>query len=608
MRLFPSAVRLDRCRPDRLSLLIAAIAVLGAISILAREVTYGVGLSGDWATYISTARNLLAGKGFVQLNEWGYWHWPPLYPLLLAAASLGAFDPYAVAGPLNAACFGLTLFVAGHCLRRYIAKPFLTIWACLAILLALPLTKVASAALSEPPFILFTLLFLAATCNYLESGRRANLVWAAAFASMAFMTRYIGFVSIALLLLLLFGQRGVAPTEKAKRIGLSLLITMAPMMLWLYLVFLDSGTFFGPRSPSLLTLWEITSKYLSDLNTWVFFKLFEEEERIVGGGALLILMAAGVGRAFIRGRLKSEAGWMPFCLFGGFALAHLVAMGATQAKISLEPLGGRYLSIAYIPLLFVATMALDKFASRGGKREILTALVLFAWLCCGATLNGREIKQAYHEGLPGAGNAKWANAEILQYARERHLIDKQIFSNATSLLYIHIGQGNYRIISPGRMEWVFDKIGAGDYIVWINLEDRSLADPKDILLLQKMLELRRVAEFPEGSIFQSPRKAPAAHFVNPTMSPQVGKPISAQLAGWVKRAGFHNRQRWQWERGNDETGWIKIENRARRSYRYQPTAADAGYRLRATVEYIDHEGKRVKKITVPSDPVVAATP
>lgn len=608
MRLFPSAVRLDRCRPDGFTLLIAAIAALGAMSILAREVTYGVGLTGDWATYISTARNLLAGKGFVQLHEWAYWHWPPLYPLLLAAASLGAFDPYEVAGPLNAACFGLTLFVAGHCLRRYIAKPFLVIWACLAILLALPLTRVASAALSEPPFILFTLLFLAQTCNYLESGRRANLVWAAAFASMAFMTRYIGFVSIALLLLLLFGQRSVAPAEKAKRIGLSLLITMAPMMLWLPLVFLDHGAFFGPRGPSSFTLWETTSKYLSDLNTWVFFHLLEEKKRIVVGGALLILTAAGVGRAFIRWRLKSEAGWMPFCLFGGFALAHLVAIGAMQAKMSIEPLGDRYLSIAYIPLLFVATMALDKFASRGGRRERLTTLVLFAWLCCGATLNGREIKQAYHEGLPGAGNAKWTSAEILQYVREHHLIDKQIFSNATPLLYIHIGQGNHHLILPGRMEWVFDKIGADDYIVWINLEDRSLADPKDILLLQKMLELRQVAEFPEGSIFQSPRKAPAAHFVNPTMSPQVGKPIRAQLAGWVKRAGFHNRQRWQWERGDDETGWIKVESMAGHSYKYLPAAADAGYRLRATVEYIDHEGKHVKNIAGPSDPVVAATP
>ena len=607
MRLFPVAVSLDRFRPDRLSLLIAAIAVLGAMSILAREAAYGVGLIGDWATYISTARNLLAGKGFAQLNEWAYWHWPPLYPLLLAAASLGALDPYEVAGPLNAACFGLTLFVAGHCLRRCIAKPFLVIWACLAIMLALPLTEVASAALSEPPFILFTLLFLAQTCNYLESGRRANLVWAATFASMAFMTRYIGFVSITLLLILLFGQRGVAPSEKAKRIGLSLLITMAPMMLWLHLVFLDHGAFFGPRGPSSFTLWETTSKYLSDLTSWVFFHLLEERERIVVGGALLMLTAAGVGRAFIHWRFKSEGGWMPFCLFGGFALAHLAAIGAMQAKMSIEPLGERYLSIAYIPLLFVATMALDKFASRGGRREMLTALVLFAWLCCGATLNGREIKQAYHEGLPGAGNAEWVNAEILQYVREHHLIDEQIFSNATSLLYIHIGQGNYHHIHPGETDGVLDKVGAGDHIVWVDLKKDFPANPKDLLLLKKALALRQVAEFPEGSIFQSPRKAPAAHFVNAALFPQVGEPISARLAGWVKRAGFHNRQRWQWERGNDETGWVKVESMAGHSYKYLPAAADAGYRLRATVEYIDHEGKRVKKTAGPSEPV-AATP
>ena len=136
-------------RPDRFTLLLAALAVLGAVLILARQVTYGVGLSADFVAYLSTARSLLAGEGFIQIHGWPYLHWPPLYPMLLAAASLFAFDPYDVAGPLNAAVFGLTLFVAGQYLRRHVQHPLLVLWACLAIMLAIPLTRVASQAISE---------------------------------------------------------------------------------------------------------------------------------------------------------------------------------------------------------------------------------------------------------------------------------------------------------------------------------------------------------------------------------------------------------------------------------------------------------------------------
>ena len=123
--------------------------MLGAVLILARQVTYGVGLSADFVAYLSTARSLLAGEGFIQIHGWPYLHWPPLYPMLLAAASLFAFDPYDVAGPLNAAVFGLTLFVAGQYLRRHVQHPLLVLWACLAIMLAIPLTRVASQAISE---------------------------------------------------------------------------------------------------------------------------------------------------------------------------------------------------------------------------------------------------------------------------------------------------------------------------------------------------------------------------------------------------------------------------------------------------------------------------
>ena len=80
-------------------------------------------LDWDSVSYIAAARNLLDGNGFHTFNRGDpYVWWPPLYPLLLAVASLEVFDPLAVAGPVNAVLFGLTIFVVARYLRRRLAS------------------------------------------------------------------------------------------------------------------------------------------------------------------------------------------------------------------------------------------------------------------------------------------------------------------------------------------------------------------------------------------------------------------------------------------------------------------------------------------------------
>ena len=192
-----------RWRPDRFTLLLAVLALLGAALILARQVNYGVSINTDSVFYITVARNLLEGEGFVTLTKELYVQWPPLYPLLLAGASLFIFDPLDVAGPLNAAIFGLTIFAAGQWLRQRIHSRFLVLWTCLAILLSIPLTKNASKVMSEPSFILFVTLSLLHTDYFLHQGKRASLLWAAVFTALACLTRYIGPALIFTVLLLL---------------------------------------------------------------------------------------------------------------------------------------------------------------------------------------------------------------------------------------------------------------------------------------------------------------------------------------------------------------------------------------------------------------------
>ena len=378
MRQLPrsAAWLLSRCRPDRFTLLLMAIVLLGAALILARQINYGVGLWGDWGTYISVARNLLAGEWFVQIHGKPYLHWPPLYPMLLAAASFGVFDPYAVAGPLNAAIFGLTIFVAGQGLRRYVQRRLLVVGACLAIMLALPLTGVAAFAMAEAPFILFVTISLVLTAKYLDTSKRSTLIWAAVFASLAIMTRYIGVTVTMTVLTLLLLQRGVALGEKARRIGLYLLITALPVALWLLQNFLLYGKLHGTRRPSPWSLMEILDKYFSDMAGWVFLYLPSGNINSLAAiltGIVLLTLAIAVGYTFVRAHWPNGGrdGWGPLYLFGGFALVYLVFITASQSQTEILPLGSRYLAPAYIPLLFAAVFALDKSLDYEQGRRLL---------------------------------------------------------------------------------------------------------------------------------------------------------------------------------------------------------------------------------------------
>lgn len=113
LRANPSTAWRARLRPDRFTVSTVVIAVLGTALVLECGSAHGVMLSPDSAHYIVAARNLLSGEDFLRFDGRPLSTWPPLYPLSLAAASLGTFDPVEVVGPLNAFIFGLTVFVVG---------------------------------------------------------------------------------------------------------------------------------------------------------------------------------------------------------------------------------------------------------------------------------------------------------------------------------------------------------------------------------------------------------------------------------------------------------------------------------------------------------------
>ena len=85
---------------------------------------------------------------------------PDGFTLLLAALGLGALDPWAVAGPLNAGLFGLTVFIVGMYLRGRPASRLLTLWCCLALAWPLALQRGAALSAKARRIVIYTLIAL----------------------------------------------------------------------------------------------------------------------------------------------------------------------------------------------------------------------------------------------------------------------------------------------------------------------------------------------------------------------------------------------------------------------------------------------------------------
>ena len=520
---------MSRRRP---ALALVCFAALGATLVLAREVAYGVALTWDSVEYVGVARNLLAGEGFTRFFGGHYKAFPPLYPALLAGASLGVFDPLAVAGPVNAVLFGLTVFVAGWWLWRRLESRLLALWGCAAVAVAWPLTWMASWAMSETAFILLALLALIQTEKFLEGGKRSALIAAAALAALACLTRYLGVSVVLAVALLLVFRRGAGPAEKARNLIVYAVVSLLPLCLWLWRTFLLTGTLAGNRGRAFYPLPEILDGAFYELAQWA-------ARGLPLTLAVVLSLAAGLAATwgFVQGRLDlSPRDWRSFSVFGGFALVYVALL------ILAMMLGGtwsgfqaRFLAPIYIPLLFAAALALER-SFRGlradglpdakppakGVAALLSPLAMATltamlplWLVYQGALNAHAIHRANQGVDLGYARARWAHSESLEYVRSAALAGA-LFSNDAAAAYIHtdtLAKHRYIPCDESKLRPRLTAAGADGpvHVLWFHRPEvvRCLADVNKSALFKtrqdRALGLPRltpVAELADGVLFK----------------------------------------------------------------------------------------------------------
>ena len=526
-----SATRLWR---DRFTLLVVFIAGLGTAHILVRTATYGAAVGMDSTIFLSTALNCLAGEGWRGFAGQPMATWPPLFPLLLTAGGWVGIEPLATGRWINAIAFGLTIFAAGGWLCSNLRSRLLALVATGAIAASLPLSHWASHLLTEPLFVLFTLLALIGLAAFLQRGERTPLLWAAVCTALAALTRYPGVALIGVGVLVLLVRRApplVARLKDSVAFGAVTSIPLAGVLMCNWAI---SGTLTGGRGGWSLTggrggsgqsLSDSLSQVVDVFRGWVIPPhapdglgyLLWATTGLVMVVAVVVLSGLGMGGSKGKDRPASLE-VRPALPFGVFAVAYLAFMVAVVPFTTYRGIDSRFLLPLYVPLLLTAVLLLDRFLSieaagwRVAVRCVVASLVLLAALAhvgLSARENRRRTAQAHVAGYEGRtyNAAHWQHSETLNYLRENR-IEGRIYSNAVHLAWFwdrDAAPGKYRKkfslglprLARQMMQWTED--GTDVYIVWIENVSEQNYDAMDLRVLPGV---EVVAELADGFVLR----------------------------------------------------------------------------------------------------------
>ncbi len=516
---------------------IAFLAILGTAHILVRTAPSGALRGADSMKFLYTAMNFLAGEGWQDFMGLPLTGWPPLFPLLLAASAWVGIEPVEAGRWINATAFGLTILAAGCWLCTNLRSRWLVL-ATTAVAASLPLSYEASRFITEPLFVLFTLLALMHLASFLHRRTDAPLWWAAGFTALAALTRYPGVVLIGTGVLLLLPRARLKQT-----LGFGA-ISSLPLLAVLVHNWAVSETLTGrPTKTSGQSLSAGLSQIVDVFSEWVVppnapdgvaYLLWLAVGLVGLAGAAVVLHRSPAGPRAAPAYFRLE----PAIPFGVFAVAYSVSLVAVVPFTVTQIVDSRYLLPVYVPLLLTAVLLLDRFLSIemwvGGVaiRYGLASLVLLASLAhtgfsarrnlqiTARILEGgwvpRTPSQATHASWP---HSDWQYSETLMYFRTNRM-DGRIYTNDIGFLAWSedwlTAPGEYRKYrqiprgKPNRKGWT--EIEAGAYIVWFDRAHDPVHYRYDALDYRLLPGVETVAELADGVVLRVLRQTTAEPF------------------------------------------------------------------------------------------------
>lgn len=485
------------------AILVVHLGILGAGMILLATSRFGVGLSPDSVGYIATARHIASGQGAISFDNTPLLVQPPFYPTVLAFLQIVfGLDPFDLARFVNAGLFGAVVALAGFMEFQCGCSRSFSFLAAIYTLAALPIVHVALMAWSELLFIFFVLLFLNSFQSYAINGNLKSLFLPSLFASLACLTRYIGVVLIAHGVICFVFVLRQPWKKRVSHLAFFLLFTIFPFALWLLRNYAFSGTFFGPREPSVFTFSQNVWMASQMILLWYFPKQLLKQHSVI-----TLALFAGIGIPFLKAQkqffngLAAPAG-MPVLfviLYTGF----LIFSSTTTA---FDQIDHRLLSPIAVPISLRMFAILYRVWS---SSRLSHAPQYLQWLVVGVltVVFIKPIKstigiiQLTRKEGRGYSSQSWRNSPTIAFLSKNKWCDLNdpFFTNEPEALYFLAGLVAQE--SPRKNMYNSPKVIAdlltlqntwpppqGAYLIWFNKSNRTNG-------LFSLEELMTIAQF-----------------------------------------------------------------------------------------------------------------
>ncbi len=415
---------------------------IGFCLIIFSTSCYGIGVSPNSVGYISVARNLLKGIGFIQWDGRPLIYEPPLYPVVLTVIDyLFRVDPLVFINIVNALIFGTVIYLTGRLFSDYLTSSIsLSALGSISVLFSIPLIYVFLWAWTEPLFICFTLFYFLFIGNYSSRKDFTSLSLSSIFAALACLTRNAGIILILTggICIVFFRQDDIK--SKVRHFFIFTFISALPITIWIIRNLLISSTFYGPITASSYTYsQELTATFYTLLSWFLPPGNIAYPILVVFGITIIFVVLLGVRILWIKEK-TSLVRISPILLFLFVYLIFLMGFSKTAFSGLID---NRYLSPVFIPgiLLLFSTIGIifrTLFARASPKLgTIFPVVVIILWLIYPAKTTIVTLLSAKDQGQ-GYTSKVWRESETIQYLTKNQtsLLGSTIYSNGNDFIYI----------------------------------------------------------------------------------------------------------------------------------------------------------------------------
>jgi len=484
---------------NNLDSILAALIGFFLIQIFSRH--SGIGISPDSVTYLSAARHLVHGKGFISFDDLPVVDFPFAYPCFLTVISFFTrLDPLQFGPLLNGLLFGLLLYISGGIMNGF-NKP--SAWykriLLICILLSPAMQEVYSYLWSETVFLILILFFIISISNYLKQYTTGWLLISILICSLSCLTRYAGVFLIITGLFLLFFNRAFTWRKRILDCMLFGSISFSLLLINIIRNLKETGLAMGPRPRNDEGILKIMEYFGGVLCDWLLLErmpLLAITLTIV----LLILFAAAI--IFNKNRKKSKYGFEYTMAVTG--LIYCIFMIITSSYTRYEQFTNRLLSPIFIPLLWCISCWIPGFINKRSIRlkwvyGILFLLITVWFLNAQVRADYEYYDGVKDAGIPGYREDPFVQSDIVQFLeKNKNIFDPRIpiYSNAGEAVYFVTGIAARQLPFldfPTQVQQYYN--GKNNYLVWFNdLDNPSMPDLKSILQHQDMTVVKELKD------------------------------------------------------------------------------------------------------------------